>query len=80
MYFSPCALMLSLFLFLFHLLNFFTIQTLHFCYKSKFQILKIIKKKKKEMLRLQYFYNKSQIIRCYWFKFETNIKIIFLPQ
>ena len=32
-----------------------------------------------EMLHLQYFYNKSQMISCYWFKFETNIKITFLP-
>ena len=34
----------------------------------------------REMLRLQYFYNKSQLVSCYWFKFQTNAKIIFLPQ
>ena len=34
----------------------------------------------REMLRLQYFYNKSQVVSCYWFKFETNAKITFLPQ
>ena len=28
---------------------------------------------------LQQFYNKSQVVSCYWFKFETNTKIIFLP-
>ena len=37
-----------------------------------------------EMLRLQHFYNifynKSQVVSCYWFKFQTNAKIIFLPQ
>ena len=34
----------------------------------------------REMLCLQYFYNKSQLVSCYWFKFETNTKITFLPQ
>ena len=34
----------------------------------------------KEMLRLQYFYNKSQMVRNHWFKFKPNTKIIFLPQ
>ena len=34
--------------------------------------------KKREMLRLQHFYNKSQVVNCYWFKFKTNIKITFL--
>ena len=32
------------------------------------------------MLRLQYFYNKSHVVSCYWFKFEINTKITFLPQ
>ena len=32
-----------------------------------------------EMLRPQHFYNKSQVVSCYWFKFETNTKITFLP-
>ena len=32
------------------------------------------------MLRLQYFYNKSQVVSYYWFKFESNTKITFLPQ
>ena len=31
------------------------------------------------MLRLQHFYKKSQMVSCYWFKFETNTKITFLP-
>ena len=31
------------------------------------------------MLGLQHFYNKSQVFSCYWFKFEINIKINFLP-
>ena len=31
-----------------------------------------------EMLCLQYFYNKSQVVSCYWFKFEINTKIAFL--
>ena len=35
--------------------------------------------KKKKMLRLQYFYNKSQMVSYYLFKFETNTKITFLP-
>ena len=34
----------------------------------------------KEMLRSQYFYNKSQMVRNHWFKFKPNTKIIFLPQ
>ena len=29
---------------------------------------------------LQHFYNKSQVVSCYWFKFQTNAKITFLPQ
>ena len=29
------------------------------------------------MLCLQYFYNKSQVVSCYWFKFETNTNITF---
>ena len=33
-----------------------------------------------ETRHLQHFYNKSQVISCYWFKFETNTKITFLPQ
>ena len=28
---------------------------------------------------LKYFHNKSQVISCYWFKFEPNTKITFLP-
>ena len=35
---------------------------------------------KKKMLRLQYFHNKLQVVSCYWFKFEPNTKITFLPQ
>ena len=38
------------------------------------------KKKKKEMLRSQHFYNKLQVVSCYWFKFEPNTKITFLSQ
>jgi len=33
----------------------------------------------REMLYLQHFYNKSQVVSYYWFKFETNTKITFLP-
>ena len=29
---------------------------------------------------LQHFYNKSQVVSCYWFEFETNSKITFLSQ
>ena len=29
---------------------------------------------------LQHFHNKSQMVSCYWFKFELNTKIIFLPK
>ena len=29
---------------------------------------------------LQYFHNKSQVVSCYWFKFEPNTKITFLSQ
>ena len=29
---------------------------------------------------LQHFYNKSQVVSGYWFKFQTNAKITFLPQ
>ena len=28
---------------------------------------------------LQYFHNKAQVVSCYWFKFEPNTKITFLP-
>ena len=28
--------------------------------------------KKKKMLHLQHFYNKLQVVGCYWFKFEFN--------
>ena len=34
----------------------------------------------REMQCLQHFYKKSPVVSCYWFKFETNIKITFLPQ
>ena len=33
-----------------------------------------------EMLRPQYFHNKSQVVSYYWFKFEPNSKITFLLQ
>ena len=33
----------------------------------------------REMLCLQHFYNKLQVVSCYWFKFETNTKITFFP-
>ena len=33
-----------------------------------------------EMLRPRHFYNKSQVVSYYWFKFEPNTKITFLPQ
>ena len=36
--------------------------------------------KLREILHPQYFYNKSQVVSCYWFKFETNTKITFLLQ
>ena len=29
---------------------------------------------------LQHFYNKSQVVSGYWFKFQTKSKITFLPQ
>ena len=29
---------------------------------------------------LQYFHNISKVVNCYWFKFEPNTKITFLPQ
>ena len=32
----------------------------------------------REMLRLQHFYNKSQVVGCYWIEFETKTKITFL--
>ena len=41
------------------------------------------KKKKRDAMSttfLQYFYNKSHVVSCYWFKFETNTKITFLLQ
>ena len=41
----------------------------------KEKILKVV-----SMLCLQHFYNKSQEVSCYWFKFETNTKITLLPQ
>ena len=31
-----------------------------------------------EMLCSQYFYNKLQIVSCYWFKFKTNTKFTLL--
>ena len=36
--------------------------------------------KKKKVLHPQYFYNKSQVINYYQFKFEFNIEITFLIQ
>ena len=33
--------------------------------------------KKKKVLHLQYFHNKSQVISCYYFKFEFNTEITF---
>ena len=36
--------------------------------------------KKREVLRLQYFYNKSWVISYYWFKFEFSTEITFLTQ
>ena len=52
------------------------------------------KKKKKELWQLScrkwrekkrfyvhnIFHNKLQVVSCYWFKFEPNTKITFLPQ
>ena len=38
------------------------------------------KRKKKKILRPQHFYNKLQVVSCYWFKFEPNTKITFLSQ
>jgi len=29
---------------------------------------------------LQHFHNKLQVVSCYWFKFDPNTKITFLPQ
>ena len=37
-------------------------------------------KKKKKVLRLQYFHNKSHVISYYQFKFEFNTEITFLIQ
>ena len=34
----------------------------------------------REILRLQYFYNKSWVTSYYWFKFEFNTEITFLTQ
>ena len=38
------------------------------------------KKKKKEVLRLQHFYNKSWVVSYYLFKFEFSTEITFLTQ
>ena len=46
--------------------------------KNKQSFLSVITTR--EMLRLQYFYNKSQVDSYYWFKFQTNAKITFLLQ
>ena len=40
----------------------------------------IIKRDATSTTFLQHFYNKSQVVSCYWFKFEINTKITFLPQ
>ena len=37
-------------------------------------------KNKREVLRLQQFYNKSWVVSYYWFKFEFRIEITFLTQ
>ena len=37
-------------------------------------------KKKKKVLYPQHFYNKTQIVSCYYFKFEFNTEITFLIQ
>ena len=33
----------------------------------------------REVLRLQYFHNKLDVVSCYWFKFELITNITFLP-
>ena len=50
-----------------------------FKFRSNFKWVKCQIDNLKKMLRLQHFYNKSQVVSCYWFKFETNTKITFLP-
>ena len=47
--------------------------------KNKDQCQIIIKRDATFTTFLQQFYNKLQVVSCYWFKFETNTKIIFLP-
>ena len=46
--------------------------------KKEQQLPKFGEELKKKMLRLQYFYNKSQVISYYQFKFEFNTEITFL--
>ena len=41
---------------------------------------KVAKNEGKKMLHSQHFYNKLEVVSCYWFKFEPNTKITFLPQ
>ena len=38
------------------------------------------KKDATSIIFLQHFHNKLQVVSCYWFKFEPNTKITFLPQ
>ena len=53
-----------------------------YCDKQVYFLHEIMTKNKKRDATsttfLQHFYNKSQVVSCYWFKFETNTKITFL--
>ena len=49
--------------------------------KKKFVATKLSKMKgKKRCYAHNIFHNKLQVVSYYWFKFEPNTKIIFLPQ
>ena len=39
-----------------------------------------VKKNAASTTFLHHFHNKLQVVNCYWFKFESNTKITFLPQ
>ena len=52
--------------------------------KKRIVATKLLKMKEKKdatsITFLHHFHNKLQVVNCYWFKFESNTKITFLPQ
>ena len=48
--------------------------------EEKIVAIKLSEMEKKKIYVRNIFHIKLYVISCYWFKFEPNTKIIFLPQ